>query len=68
MPFSVTNCFVFAIASFTLSPLSEKPSNVSLPAAGELQTMPSLASKLSSDTSAPSMSGVIGRLKCLAKA
>ena len=35
---------------------------------GELHTMPSLASKLSSLTSQPSTNGTMGNPKCLAKA
>ena len=56
------------IASFTVSPFRLNPSSAVFPSIGEFITIPSLASKLSSLMSAPSISGMIGKLKCLANA
>ena len=53
-----TYSFVLAMASFTVSPLRNS----------EFIMTPSFASKLSSLTSQPSISGMMGKLKCLANA
>ena len=58
IPVSSIYSFILRMASLTSSPL-RKP---------EFIMMPSLASKLCSETSAPSMRGMLGRLKWRAKA
>ena len=58
MPFSAMYFLAAVIASFTVNPFKNP----------EFIMIPSLASQLSSLTSQPSISGMIGKLKCFAKA
>ena len=66
MPCSAINALVLAMASWTVRPLSVSVEFT--PSRGEFMTVPSLASKLSWLTSAPSMSGTMGSWKWRAKA